>query len=274
MAFDGAEHRGMHDTDVFPMSSLAPTISALLGIRAPASSQGHPLVEVVRTLDRGQRLCLIVVDSLGTALWNFHRTLMPCFSALAKTHCITLRAETPPLTSVNAATMMTGASPADHGVMNRKDKVNAETILHVMAQCSLSVALVGREKPSLRALFGQPSSFTAAYSKGPDARILECAAESMKVRRPDFLWVFFTDFDEISHTHGPYSEEAEEALAGTDSLLSELMGLLERYYYSTLIVADHGQHENPDHDAPLKGIHDGTTIDDFFVPLVWRGLTW
>jgi predicted AlkP superfamily pyrophosphatase or phosphodiesterase len=252
------------------MISLAPTVAALLGIRAPAAGRGFPITEIIETIGKGQRLCLIILDSFGIASWNHHQALMPCFNALAREHQLTLKASSPPLTSVNFATMATGAPPAVHGVMSSRDTLKSETILQVMAHCSLRTAIVGREKASLRSFYTQPASFVGAFSGGSDAKVLDLARESMSIRRPDFLWFFFTDFDEASHRHGPCSAEASRVLARTDTLLGDLMNLLRRYHYAVLIGADHGQHDTADPDSLQKGIHDGKSVDDVIVPLVWK----
>lgn len=253
-----------------PMSSIAPTLCAVLGIRLPAGCTSAPIEDIVTTMGKQQRICFVVIDSFGTNLWQHHKDVTPNFNTLAESHSLTILSDSPPYTPVNIATMATGKTFPFHKVRKREDAIKCETIVDVMSKCSLKTGTVAWEKSSLTHLISQSATFGNVATSNTDEEVFELATISLKEQKPDFLWIHLLDFDSISHKYGPESEESQNTIAYIDRHLGKFATLWDKYYYSALIMADHGQHKNPLPQSGMNGIHDGKEEGDFFVPLVWK----
>ena len=253
------------------MSSLAPTVCSILGIRLPGGCTGLPVNEVVNGAGKQQRLCLVVIDTFGTYLWKLHHEVTPFLNGMAEGHSVLLQSDSPPYTPVNIATMATGAPFSRHGVRKSQDIVKDETILDVMAKCALKTAVIAREKSSLATLLSRKATLPLLDEGQSDEGLFRSAKACMKDLRPEFIWIHLLDLDNASHRYGPAGSESRDAIARIDSRIAGLSDFWDRYYYTALIVADHGQHANPLQGEALKGTHDGSDERDFPVPLIWRG---
>ena len=252
------------------MRTVAPTVSWLLGVRPPCQSSIPPLKEVIDAMGRQERLSLVVIDSLGEDLREAHHAQLPHLCTLAAHNRLVLEAESPPYTPVNCATMATGASFGQHRVRKRHDRLETETLYDVMAKCAMKGLIVAGKECTLSLLIpGAAVSVEKTMPHG-DLDVLETAKRVIKERRPDFLWIYFTGFDEAAHHHGPESAEAGQALLRIDRALGELMALWGLFGYGALITADHGHHRSSDSAAEMKGVHDGSVETDLYVPLIWK----
>ncbi|MDQ7822657.1 MAG: alkaline phosphatase family protein [Candidatus Eremiobacteraeota bacterium] len=251
-----------------PMKDIAPTMCRIAGIRLPSGCEGTAIEPVVEEIGRPSSLCLLVIDSLGMALWKRLEAAAPHLTSMASRGLVVLEAEPPPTTAVNLATMATGVQASSHRVKKKEDPLLAETIFDVMQKCALKTALASQREGVLAALFTGKTTWQWCPSSLRDEAVLELVLKEMKARRPDFLWMHFVEVDRAAHRHGPESPECEEALASTDRLLGELTAGLAAFSCALLVAADHGHHGVP--EGAQKGIHDGSDPHDMAVPLVWR----
>lgn len=247
--------------------AIAPTLCRLLGIRPPNLALQPPIRAVIDAMGRQERLSLVVIDSLGENLRQIHCAHLPCLNALAVHGHMVLEAEKPPYTPVNIATMATGASFEQHRVRKRRDRPEAQTFHDVMDQCAMKARIVAGKESTLSLMIPGAAVPVAQSMPDGDLDVQEAAKEVMRGLRPDFLWIYFTGFDGVSHRHGPESAEAGQALSLIDRALGELMPLFRLFGYGVLITADHGHH-CISRDG-MKGIHDGSVESDLLVPLVW-----
>lgn len=256
--------------NTYSIASITPTVCKILGIRAPVSNSSPPIIELFNKTGRQQRICLILIDSFGIRLWEYHRQATPNINTLAEKGMIILRAESPPYTPVNIASIATGTPFSTHRVRKKDDQIITETILDVMLRCSLKTSIISDEKSAIYNLF--PGKFTYMHGIVPDNEesISESANNCIHLEHPDFIWIHFLNPDIIMHKFGPQSPECRKTMADTDFIIGKLVRILTAKYYGILLTGDHGQHENIDASSGMKGIHDGTDEADFPVPLIWK----
>lgn len=247
---------------------LTSTICSILGIRKPSLSGEMPLKAVLERVGREYRVCLVVIDSLGKSQLDFHRHHMPYLQSIMERTCIALRAESPPCTSANVASLLTGATPSVHGVTSKNMDLKYESIFDCMAGCALKTSVVAREKPSLRCLLSQRASDVSRLSEGDDRAVFQRAEKVIQELHPHFIWIHLSDLDRLSHLSGSESAESAGALIRIDRRAEALASLLYRHCYATLITADHGQHSVPDQRGGVTAVHDGSDESDFIVPLL------
>jgi len=68
------------------MRCVATTVSQVLGVRPPSSSEEGPHRGVVSTMKATDRLVVVVVDAFGYSTWKAVRELTPCFNTLHAVH--------------------------------------------------------------------------------------------------------------------------------------------------------------------------------------------
>ncbi|TFG67581.1 MAG: hypothetical protein E4H27_08835, partial [Anaerolineales bacterium] len=73
------------------MTDIAPTVSVILGLRAPASSLGTPIPEITGDLAHCEKVALLVPDAFGWFAWRLWHTEMPFLSAAHERRSLLLR---------------------------------------------------------------------------------------------------------------------------------------------------------------------------------------
>jgi len=250
------------------LALLAPAICSVFGIRPPSLSVREQLEDLAERVGRAYRICLIVIDGLGNRQFDFHGLAMPYLSSLRDGRCTVLRAESPPRTSSNVASLLTGAPVSVHGVTSKSMDLNCESLFDVMSKCAMTTSIVARDKNSLKCLFAQKAGSVVKLTEGDDRAVFRRAEMVIQDLRPHFLWIHLSDLDSISHIAGPESTEASRALMRIDRAASELASLLDRHSYAAIMTADHGSHAVPDGKGGMTAAHDGSDEGDFLVPLL------
>jgi predicted AlkP superfamily pyrophosphatase or phosphodiesterase len=219
-----------------------------------------------------QRLAMVVLDAFGLATWDYARDRCPTVNALAATgFWTTIRSVLPAITPVNFATMVTGASPRSHSIRARTERLEMETLFHVLRSEGRSSAAVGRALSTVGILLTPFAELRGVAESNEDSEVLSMGLGILQESEPDYLLLQFLAVDAASHQHGPFSPENALAVADTDAHLRALIGQLAAQDYGLLLLADHGQHTAPDEQRRPGhvGIHDGTVEEDVQVPLIW-----
>ena len=112
----------------YPMTCLAPTISALLGLPAPAQATESPIPAIKESVGSAERVAVVAPDALGVAILERWTQEMPFLTSLVDRRRVTLRAVMPTITPVNFATMVTGVVRDVHGIGAWKDDFTCETL--------------------------------------------------------------------------------------------------------------------------------------------------
>ncbi len=256
----------------YDMRNLAPTVAALLGVRLPAGAEVGPVSEVVAYLGSVQRLAMVVIDAFGLATWDYTRDHCPTVNALAAGRWLIIHSVLPAITPVNFATMVTGASPRSHSIRARTERLEMETLFHVLQSEGRPTAAVGRALSTVGILLAPFADSRGVAESNEDEEVLDLGLRILREDEPDYFLLQFLAVDSASHRYGPFSPENTWAAAETDAHLRVLIEQLAVQDYSLLLLADHGQHTaSPEQQRPGHiGTHDGSMEEDVRVPLIWR----
>lgn len=209
----------------------------------------------------------VVLDAFGAHTWRAVRRLTPCFNSLHALHGAYIDSVMPTITPVNFATMLTGASPASHGVTNREQPLTLETLFHVLRGEGMASATAARAMSSNGILVSPHADRPGIAASNTDDEVTRIAVKALE-DEANLLWVQLLDVDDAGHAHGPLSREGREAASRADSNLRKILATAHRMGYSAVVLADHGQHTIM-REGVVQGTHGTDMPEDVEVPLAW-----
>jgi len=248
----------------YSMTSIAPTISKLLGIRPPSQSAGEIIVEIVDDMHRQEMLAAVVFDAFGIATWKRYEKLTPNFNLIAQNNLLHIRSVLPAKTPVNFATMVTGTPSDVHRIRDRSETLNVETIFHVISEASGKSAAIGRANSTVGILLSKFADYNDVAASDLDDEVFQIAARILEEKEPNFILMQLLDVDDAGHSFGLESDSFRTAISDIDSHLGKLFPYLAKGGYGLMVLADHGAHQ-----SGVKANHDGSVEDDMIVPLTW-----
>jgi len=251
---------------MFDMRVVAPTVSHVLGIRAPHSADSDYLPKVGETMKPTDRLVVIVLDAFGMSTWRKAEHLTPTINWLGDVHRTVIHSVMKSITPVNFATMLTGASPEVHGITDRTMPLRLETIFDVMRESGLRSATAARAVSSLGILISPHADVPGIAESNLDVDVVDIAVSRL-VDGFNLVWVQFLDADDAGHAYGPVSEEGLAAAARVDANLRVVLDAARVNGYSVMVLADHGQHMVD--EERYKGSHGTDMVEDLEVPFLW-----
>lgn len=154
----------------------------------------------------------------------------------------------PSVTLVNHASMLSGMSPAKHGIYWNSDdpalgKVHGPTVFSVAHEAGLTTAMIVG-KPKLEHLVLPGSVDTYIYAGFTDRQVVNAAVGLIRAELPDLLFIHLPDVDSVGHSLGWMSSGQLLALTYTDGLIGEVVAALEAQdnldQTLFIITADHG----------------------------------
>jgi hypothetical protein len=240
---------------------VAPTLSANLGLAAPADSEGRLLVNTQEA-----RAVLVILDGLGFRRYQQARAegQMPFLGSLGQP--LVALTVYPSTTKVATAAMITGASPMRNGVSERGPRsTESETIFDVVAGAGRSGVAVEGSDLAFNLRNAQIILSGDRDDNGStDDNTLQNALKVMSDDMPDFLSVHFHGIDNAGHTFGPLTAEEKAKL---DEVDEHMRLLVEALPPSTLllVLADHGMHAVREEER--LGNHGSLLADDMLIPL-------
>lgn len=256
----------------YSMVNIAPTISAILGLPAPAQSKGKPIREIVADLTGCGRVAVLAPDALGMFAWNLWKSNMPYLSSLHARNSLTLRSIMPSKTPMNFATIVTGTDLAGHGIHSKKHDFACETLFDVIRKANGKSAGVGLNGYTGSELLARYADIGVNAGDGPDDFVVEKVIEIIDRDRPKFIIAQMGNVDKIFHRYGPSSPSVVPMLKGTDARLELMVNHLKPAGYGILILSDHGQHDVIDPpEGEYKGNHGTDSPEDCLVPCTWIG---
>lgn len=254
--------------DLPDMCSLAPSIARILGIRRPRNARAPVIGEVVDDLCDSDRLAVIVIDALGEATWETARNQTPFINVLSSIHRTRMRSVKPSITPVNFATMLTGATPEEHGIRDRRQPLKLETLFDVLRERGGRSATAARAYSSLGILISPHADKPGIAPSNEDDEVRDLVIDHLWDGH-DLVLTQLLDVDDAGHSHGPWSEESIRACSRADVNLRKISKTALKSGYAVVVLADHGQHPYVREDGSTGGTH-GTDMDeDIIVPLVW-----
>jgi predicted AlkP superfamily pyrophosphatase or phosphodiesterase len=257
------------DTNVYSMTDVAPTVSAVLRLAVPTGASGSPLAPVVRALAGSARVAVIVPDGLGLYAWDLWQHEMPFLKALHAEHSLTLSSVMPSITPVNFATMVTGTDGTGHGVGSFQDDFACQTLFDVVREAGGKSAGIGLAGYTGSELLGRSADIWGKVEGGTDDDIAATILDIADGPKPEFLIAQLGRVDDVFHQHGPSSPSVVPMLRDTDLRLMRLVSHLAGLGYGILVLADHGHHDVDEPSLGLKGTHGTDSPEDCLVPFTW-----
>ncbi len=262
-------------TPTVTLWDIAPTVTAALGLPAPAAATGRPLA-LPSAKSAPQRVTLIFLDGFGYLRYTeaLEAGLIPQLAALGAP--MVGLAAYPPSTVVSSAAVLTGAPPEVNGVVTRSVRsTETETFFDVVAAAGLrSVAVEG---DALAFNLRNADIILSGDRDGngsTDDNVLANALAVLAEGMPDVLWVHFHGIDDAGHTYGPGAPEESAKITEVDAAVGELLAALPAETV-VFIFADHGMHTVM--EAGRLGNHGLLILRDMLVPvwvLVKRATEW
>ncbi len=229
---------------------------------------------------KAKRVILIGIDGMGIDAFQYART--PHLNALAENGAISLNARgvMPTVSTPIWGSILTGASPEQHGMTSnswRKDNYSIEaTIMDADGFFPSIFMLLRDQMPDAEtAIFydweGLGNIFNPKYlnnvqlTKGFE-ETMDKAIPYILDRKPDFVFIYIGQPDEVGHEHSYTSEEYYESIANVDRALGEFIQTLKNegmYEESHIIVVS-------DHGGVGTG-HGGESMTELVVPWIITG---
>jgi predicted AlkP superfamily pyrophosphatase or phosphodiesterase len=257
-------------TETYSMMDIAPTVSTVLQLPAPAQAKGRPIQVVAKSMAGKSRVAILALDAFGLFAWNLWKVEMPYLRSLHAQHSIILRSVMPSVTPVNFATMVTGTGQAGHGIKSRTDSFACETLFDVVRRTGHKSAGVGIDDYTGTALLGRHADICGNAGEGSDDTVADKIIEVAEGDAPMFLIAQLGRVDDVFHQFGPSSCDVVPMLRDTDSRVRRLVERLGPLGYGVIILADHGQHDaEPGEAGSLKGNHGTESPEDCLVPCTW-----
>lgn len=187
----------------------------------------------------------------------------------------------PTFTNPNNLSIVTGVSPAQHGIsgnffldqvngqavmMNEPSFLRADTIPGAFARAGARVTVI-TAKEKLRRLLGAGLNSLCVsaeqegwpiYSAALSEHVLKRGVECMRSAKPDILYLSTSDY--VQHTYAPGSKEANGFYEAIDRHLEELDETGARM----LITADHGMSAKTDAEGRPRILFLQSLLDGWF----------
>jgi len=256
----------------FSMMDVAPTVSAILRLPAPAQAQarGAPIQEIVRDFPERRKVTVLAPDAFGDFAWRLWQREMPFLRSLHAERSVTLRSVMPSVTPVNFAAMVSGTDLDGHGVRTFNHSFTCETLFDVVRKAGGKSAGIGLNGYTGQMLLARCADIPGDAGKGTDDDVAAKVSEIAEGHAPDFLIAQLGRVDDVFHLHGPSSPLVVPMLRETDARLERLVCRLKPLGYAVIILADHGQHDVPNPGPNGKRGSHGTDADeDCLVPCTW-----
>lgn len=254
----------------YSMTQVAPTVSAIMRLPAPAQAIGVPMPEIVSDFPAKCPVAVLALDAFGEYAWQLWQREMPYLQSLHAQRSSIIRAVMPSITPVNFATMVAGTDLAGHGVETFRHDFACETLFDIVRRAQGRSAGIGLTGYTGCELLGRCADICGNAGDGTDDAVADTIIACVDDNKPDFLIAQLGKVDDEFHHHGPSSPEVIPMLRDTDARLQRLVAHLKPAGYAVVILSDHGQHDiDPPTANGYKGMHGTDMPEDCLVPCTW-----
>ena len=250
------------------MTDVAPTVSAILGLPAPAQAKGAVIQCIADDLSGSAKVAILAPDAFGLFAWRLWRDEMPYLKALHAARSVTLRSVMPSVTPVNFAAMVSGTDLEGHGVRAFTMDFACETLFDVVRDAGAESSGVGIDGYTGCELLGRFADICGNAGDGTDDDVADKVIEIAHDAGPRFIIAQLGRVDDVFHKYGPSSASVTPMLRETDARLKRLTLSLKPLGYGVVILADHGQHDLTG-PGEKKGGHGSDMDEDCLVPCTW-----
>jgi sulfatase-like protein len=231
----------------------------------------EPTRDVNRDGPLAKRVIVVVID--GCQLDRFREAEKPYLERMMTGGTVFENVETvyPARTVVCFSSMLTGATPEDHGISSNlviKLGLTVESVFDTLRRADKKGRLVGIAH--LIDAFGDDvaSVTSVAHNDKIDQNLIAAAKRELTQHDPDLLVLQLLAVDQNGHTRGTYYPEYVERIEITDRLIEEFMRWCEEHGYldaaAIILLADHGQGRG-------IGAHGHLSEGERFVPFAMWG---
>jgi hypothetical protein len=243
------------------ITSITPTICALLAIDPPSLSERSSLPEVIEASNAQlagrvvQRCLIFAPDAIGAWLAEKYPSKFDEVVNHAPVR-LRLRSVVPPKTPVCWASAFTGTLPEIHGIrpVSPRPVFHGDTLFDALVRAGKKTAIVAVADSSMDRVFrGRALDY---FAERYDPEVSDRALNLLEARTYDIIVAYQQEYDDVMHATTPESIEALRAVdhhVETFRLLADAFSKRWRNYDRAIMwLTDHGTHADP---TTGKGTH-------------------
>lgn len=243
------------------ITSITPTLCALLRIEPPTLSDRHSLPEVIQAAStqmagrRVQRCLLFCPDAIGAWLFDKYPSKFAGVMAHAPLR-VTLCSVFPPKTPVCWASVFTGSLPEIHGIrpVNPRPTFHGDTLFDALIRARKTVAIVAVTDSSMDRVFrGRDIDY---FPERYDPEVTDRVLHLLDAGTHDVIVAYHQEYDDVMHQTTPESPEAlrsvEHHVEAFRVVADALSTRWRTYDRAVMWLTDHGTHVDA---SSGKGTH-------------------
>ena len=224
------------------------------------------------------KLVVIIADGLRAESCRMDMGYVQSLVKSGRARSTELQCELPSLSRPLYATLMTGLTPVEHGIVSNRTVARSAgktvfELLHAQGRTSVVAAyhwfrelLDGKAFEPIDRHRSLPEvGIVAAHwyfvDDYPDSHTFADAEAERLAHRPDLVWIHPMGPDNAGHRHGGFSAEYRYVCLGLDAMLALQVPVWHADGYDVLLTSDHGMHADR--------MHGGAREDETQVPVVW-----
>lgn len=232
----------------FSLTDITKSLCKAIKIQPPtyATSSIEVLDNFVEEKTCGKGVSKIVVynpDAIGEWVAEKYKDILKdIYTADLK---VQMKSVIPPKTPVCFASIYTGATPQQHGILHyEKKKIELDSFFDALARADKKACIVTVANQSMDILFrGRDIDY---YALKNDREVIQKAAQLINEKQYDVICVYNQEYDDIMHRTHPKSLLAKRALKHYNENYKLLQNAINQSYKNekTLFatITDHGVH--------------------------------
>lgn len=241
------------------ITSVTPTLAKLMNLDMPDLADPKYLDDVLlsarsKKVDQIDKCLIIAPDAIGLDLFRRYRS---SFDVILQHQpvAVPLSSVFPPVTPVCYASMFTGLSPGEHGIIKKETPVlKCDTIFDALVEAGKKVAIVAVHGSSIDKIFRDRDIHY--FSERDDLEVNRKTVELVKSEKCDFIVCYNSEYDDILHEETPFTSRAIDAMNKHIHTFDLFVKIINTHWpkYNRLIwfAPDHGAHIDP---GSNKGTH-------------------
>ena len=213
-------------------------------------------------LDKNEKVMFILPDGLSYEQVEEYNEKLSILSD----NYVKAASVNPAISNVALASIVTGQSPFNTGIIKREVKApNAKDIFEYAKELGRSTSYIeGNSTLIVTSL--KPILNVADENGYTDKSVFESAMDELK-KNPDLIFIHFHGIDDANHKYSPLSKEAEEKVLEIERYIKELVANFDGH---VIIVPDHGAVTLEEEGAKV-GKHGLFRKEDMYVPFYYFG---